>query len=220
VTVTAMLFEDNLRVVPRVAASRSVTGAQTGVTSHDIQAGFADVTKWLSVAGDYTGRRHSPLNEITPANAARLAPVWTFQTGGVQGQFEATPIVLDGVLYYTGPQNHAWAIDARTGKQIWHYQRTLVAGLKVCCGPVNRGFAVLGDRLSRPRSMPSSLALDMKTGKVVWDVEIADYKLATPARWSARCQGRLSSHSGGEYANRAFDARLSATGRRACSDDS
>src|SRR4249919_2647446 len=140
-----------LRFVCALAVA-SVIGATLGaqspsVTTRDVQAGFGDGTRWLSVAGDYTGQRHSPLTQITAANAAQLAPVWTFQTGGVQGQFEATPIVIEGVLYYTGPQNHAWAIDARTGKQIWHYQRTAVAGLKVCCGPVNRGFAVFGDRL-------------------------------------------------------------------------
>ncbi len=192
-------------------------GAQTGVTLHDIQAGFTDVTKWLSVSGDYSGRRHSPLDEITPANAARLAPIWTFQTGGVQGQFEATPIVLDGVLYYTGPQNHAWAIDARTGRQIWHYQRTLVAGLKVCCGPVNRGFAVLGDRLFMTTLDAHLLALDMKTGKVAWDVEIADYKLgyaSTVAPLVVKDK-LIVGIAGGEYANRGFlDAYEPATGRR------
>ena len=73
------------------------------------------------------GQRLSPLTQITPANASQLAAQWTFQTG-VVNKFEATPIVIDGMLYVTGALNHAWAIDGRTGKQIWHYQRTLPDG--------------------------------------------------------------------------------------------
>ena len=78
------------------------------------------------------------------------------------GQFEATPVVLNGILYVTGPQNHAWAIDGSTGKQIWQYQRALPAGLKVCCGPVNRGFAVYGDQLFMTTLDAHLLALDPK----------------------------------------------------------
>src|SRR3954453_14104008 len=88
-----------------------------GISSKDLLDGFANPARWLTYSGDYSGRRHSPLTQITPANAAQLTAQWTFQTG-VAGKFEATPIVLDGILYITGPQNHAWAIDGRTGAQI------------------------------------------------------------------------------------------------------
>lgn len=214
--------------IPRVAVALAVAAAaaavgvtlqaqSAGTTTADVQAGFANPAKWLSVHGDYTGQRHSPLTQITPANAAQLTPVWTFQTGGVQGQFEATPIVIDGVLYYTGPQNHAWAVDAKTGKEVWHYQRTLVAGLKVCCGPVNRGFAVYGDKLYMTTLDSHLLALDMKTGKVVWDVEVADFKLgyaSTPAPLVVKDK-LIVGIAGGEYANRGFlDAYEPATGKR------
>ena len=84
--------------------------------------------------------------------------------------------MIDGVLYVTGPLNHAWAIDARTGRQIWHYQRQLPAGLKVCCGMVNRGFAVYGDRLFMVTLDAHFVALEMKTGKVIYDVEMAAAK--------------------------------------------
>ena len=212
------------RVVVAVAAAAAASAVvvtlqaqSAGTTTADIQAGFANPAKWLSVHGDYTGQRHSPLTQITPANAAQLTPVWTFQTGGVQGQFEATPIVIDGVLYYTGPQNHAWAVDAKTGKEVWHYQRTLVAGLKVCCGPVNRGFAVYGDKLYMTTLDSHLLALDMKTGKVVWEVEVADFKLgyaSTPAPLVVKDK-LIVGIAGGEYANRGFlDAYEPATGKR------
>src|SRR5690349_13774880 len=90
------------------ALTISAAGQSAGITGKDILDGFANPARWLTNAGDYTGQRHSPLKQITPANASQLAPQWTFQTG-VTGQFEATPIVLDGVMYVTGPRNHAWA---------------------------------------------------------------------------------------------------------------
>ena len=96
-----------------------------------------------------------------------MLPQWTFQTGTL-GNFETTSLVLDNVLYVTGPQNVAWAIDARTGRQIWRYRRELPAtGLTACCGLVNRGFAVLGDKLFMATLDAHLLALDMKTGAIV-----------------------------------------------------
>ncbi len=74
---------------------------------------------WPTYHGDYTGRRHSRLTQITPSNVSRLAEVWRFQTGRPQ-QIKATPILVDGVMYITTPDN-LWAIDARTGRQLWRY---------------------------------------------------------------------------------------------------
>src|SRR5690348_17275503 len=95
--------------------ARAQTGgeAQAGVTSADIAAGLADPARWLTFSGDYTGQRHSPLRQITPRNVGRLAPQWTFQSGTyARGRgFETTPLALDGVLYVTGANGYAWAID-------------------------------------------------------------------------------------------------------------
>src|SRR5437764_747115 len=132
----------------------------------DLADGLTNPSRWLTYSGDYSGQRFSPLTEITAANVERLAAQWTFQTGVVNTKLEATPLVIDGVLYLTGGAaraavgggpggagspgsivQHAWAIDGRTAKPLWHYQRTLPDGLKVCCGLVNRGFAVYHDRL-------------------------------------------------------------------------
>ena len=84
----------------------------------------ADGSRWLTFGGNYTNQRHSPLTQITPANVNRLVPQWTFQTGTL-GNFETTSLLRDNVLYVTGPQNVAWALDARTGRQIWRYRREL-----------------------------------------------------------------------------------------------
>src|SRR5450631_2140583 len=75
---------------------------------------------WPSYHGDYSGRRHSPLTQITPANVASLGLAWAFQTGQ-EPTIKSSPLVVNGVLYFTLPDN-VWAVDARTGHQIWHYQ--------------------------------------------------------------------------------------------------
>ena len=187
------------------------------ITNKDLLDGLANPSRWLTHSGDYSGARFSPLTQITPANAGQLSAQWTFQTN-VVNKFEATPIVIDGVLYVTGSSNHAWAIDARTGKQIWHYQRSLPEGLKVCCGLVNRGFAVLGSRLFMTTLDAHFVALEMKSGKVIYDVEMAAVKdgfAATGAPLVVKDKV-IVGIAGGEYANRGFiDAYDPATGTRA-----
>ena len=82
---------------------------------------------------------------------------------------ETSPIVMDGVMYVTGNANTAWALDARTARPIWSYRRNLPANYSesVCCGPVNRGFGILGDRLYMGTLDAHLIALDRKTGKVL-----------------------------------------------------
>src|SRR5688572_7258833 len=146
------------------------------VTSQEILAGLKpDGAHWLTFGGNYSNHRHSPLTQITPANVNRLVPQWTFQTATL-GNFETTTLLRDNVLYVTGPLNVAWALDARTGRQIWRYRRELPSGLTACCGLVNRGFGVLGDKLFMTTLDAHLLALDMKTGNIVWDTTIEEYK--------------------------------------------
>jgi alcohol dehydrogenase (cytochrome c) len=187
------------------------------ITTKDLLDGLANPARWLTYSGDYTGQRFSPLTQITPANVGQLAAQWTFQTG-VNNKFEASPIVIDGTLYITGALNHAWAIDGRTGKQIWRYQRALPQGLKVCCGLVNRGFAVLGDRLFMVTLDAHVVALEMKTGKVIYDIEMAAVKdgfAATGAPLVVKDKV-IVGVAGGEFANRGFiDAYDAKTGARA-----
>jgi alcohol dehydrogenase (cytochrome c) len=186
------------------------------ITSKELLEGLSNPSRWLTYSGDYTGQRFSPLTQITAANAGQLAAQWTFQTG-VNNKFEATPLVIDGTLYVTGALNHAWAIDGRTGRQIWHYERKLPSGLKVCCGLVNRGFAVLGDRLFMVTLDAHVVALEMKTGKVIYDIEMATVKdgfAATGAPLVVKNKV-IVGVAGGEFANRGFiDAYDPNTGER------
>jgi len=197
-------------------AAISTVSAQQDITTKELLDGLANPSRWLTHSGDYAGHRFSPLKEITPANASQLAARWTFQTG-VANKFEATPIVIDGMLYFTGALNHAWAIDGRSGKQLWHYQRTLPQGLKVCCGLVNRGFAVFGDRLFMVTLDAHFVALEMKTGKVIYDIEMATVKDGFAATGAPLIvNGKvIVGVAGGEFANRGFiDAYDPQSGQR------
>src|SRR5262245_21802431 len=98
-----------------VALSLALVGAGAALSAQDITTkdlldGLKNPARWLTYAGDYNGQRFSPLTQITPANAGQLTTQWTFQTG-VPGRFEASPIVIDGILYFSGWDNHVWAID-------------------------------------------------------------------------------------------------------------
>src|SRR5438046_185382 len=168
-----------LRLVLALSAGAAALTAQQPpppppVTSQEILEGLpTDGSRWLTFGGNYTNQRHSPLTQITPANVNRLVPQWTFQTGTL-GNFETTSLLRDNILYVTGPQNVAWALDARTGRQIWRYRRELPENLTACCGLVNRGFAMLGDKLFMVTLDAHLLALAMRTGAIAWDVVMQD----------------------------------------------
>jgi alcohol dehydrogenase (cytochrome c) len=188
------------------------------VTSQELLDGLPpDGSRWVTFGGNYANHRHSPLTQITPANVKGLVPQWTFQTG-VLGNFETTTLVRDNVLYVTGPQNVAWALDARTGRQIWRYRRELPENLTACCGLVNRGFGMLGDTLFMTTLDAHLLALDMKTGAIVWDAVLEEYRngyASTIAPLVVKDKV-IVGVAGGEFGIRGFiDAYDAATGRRA-----
>jgi alcohol dehydrogenase (cytochrome c) len=190
------------------------------IDAKDLLNGLANPARWLVHSGDYASTRHSPLKQITPENVGRLVPLWSFETGlgfGRQAKFEATPIAIDGTLYVTGLYNNAWAIDGRTGKVLWHYERQLTPALRVCCGMANRGFAVHGGRLFMATLDAHVMALDLKTGKPVWDVPLIDYRMgysATAAPLVVKDK-LIVGMAGGEFATRGFlDAYSLADGKR------
>ncbi|HIB08902.1 MAG TPA: PQQ-dependent dehydrogenase, methanol/ethanol family [Gemmatimonadetes bacterium] len=192
----------------------------SGVTYEDLLKGLSDPSSWLTYSGDYSGQRHSPLTLITPENVQNLAPIWTFQTGTMtRGRgFETTPLVLDGVLYVTGSNNFAWALDARTGRPFWQYRRDLPDDLTYgSSAPVNRGFGILGDKLFMVTLDAHLLALDRKTGSILWDIELADYRIGYAATLAPLVIDNkvIVGISGGEYPTRGFiDAYDPTTGDR------
>jgi len=133
----------------------------------------ADPGNWLMYGGDYGQTRFTSLAAINRFNVGNLVPVWSFQTGVADG-LTGMPLVVDGVIFLTTAWNHAFAIDARTGAEIWHYQRRLppATELSFCCGPSNRGVSIWNDLVYMATLDAHLVALEARTGRVRWDVEL------------------------------------------------
>jgi alcohol dehydrogenase (cytochrome c) len=130
---------------------------------------------WLTYWGDYQGRHYSHLRSITPTNIGQLRSEWTYLFSG--SNIEVTPLVVDGLMFVTGPASDATALDARTGRTIWRYVRPIPEGnYKNCTVVTNRGLGILGDRLYLGTLDGYLVALDAKTGNVVWEAQVADYR--------------------------------------------
>lgn len=148
--------------------------ADFNVTFDRLKNSRKEPQNWLTYWGDLEGTHYSGLKEITPANVGRLQNAWTYQFKG--NTVETTPIVADGMMFVTGPLDGAAALDARTGRTIWKYNRQLPAVAAHCTVMTNRGFALLGDRLYLATLDMHLVALDAKTGSVIWEVPVGDWQ--------------------------------------------
>jgi alcohol dehydrogenase (cytochrome c) len=140
---------------------------------------------WPTYHGDYSGRHHSRLTQITPANVHQLALAWSFPSGQ-PGAIKSTPILVNGVLYFTAP-DHMWAVDARTGRQIWHYTYPPNTGFHIG----HRGAAMSGNTVFLTTPDARLLALDARNGRVKWNVEIASAK---KGYWSSNAPLVVGNH--------------------------
>ena len=145
----------------------------------------APADSWLTYHGDYSGRRHTSLKQIAPGNVANLEQVWRFQTGGTQ-QIKSSPIIAAGILYVTTPDN-IWAVNARTGKELWHYQNPPNNAFHIG----HRGAAVYKDTVYLTTPDCHLIALNAKDGTVKWDVVIADSK---KGYWSTNAPLVIGNH--------------------------
>ena len=132
---------------------------------------------WLTYSGTYFSQRYSLLDQITPDNVGDLELEWVYQTP-VFGPWQATPIVVDGVMYVSQRPNDIVALDARTGRVYWTYSYPTPPDHRACCGANNRGVAVLGDRVFMGTLDAHVVAIDASSGAQLWDVELADKHLA------------------------------------------
>jgi alcohol dehydrogenase (cytochrome c) len=130
---------------------------------------------WLTYHGSYTGRHYTSLTQVNPGSVKDLELKWVWQAQALD-KFQATPLVVDGVMYLTEPPGTALAIDARTGRTFWMYEHKLPPDITPCCGKVNRGLAILGNTLYMGTLDARLLALDAATGRKQWDVQIAPYR--------------------------------------------
>lgn len=131
---------------------------------------------WPHYGGQYSSWRYSALDQVNRSNAAKLIPKWVFQTGVNEGGLQATPIVLDGVMYVSTSYNRVFAIDAETGREIWHYFYPNPKEIGVIYSPWNRGVAVAQGRVYMGTLDNHVVALDQKTGREVWNVEVEPLK--------------------------------------------
>jgi alcohol dehydrogenase (cytochrome c) len=175
-----------------------------------------DSSTWTTYGKNTFGWRYSELDQINTKTVGRLTPQWMYQTN-VPGKNETTPLVFDGMMYITGPSNNAWALDALTGRPIWFYKKASPVGLNLCCGPVNRGFAVRGNMLFKVDLQGTLVAMDAKSGAVLWEAILDDYKKGYSATAAPLVVKNLvvTGMAGAEYGTRGFiDAYDAATGKR------
>ena len=171
---------------------------------------------WTSYNGDYTGRRYSALHEINTTNVQQLRAAWVFHPGNSQN-LEATPVVIRGVMFVTSA-NDVFALDARSGRQLWHYHRPVSSGLlDDAASHKNRGVAVWQNSVFIETDDAHLLSLDIRSGGLRWDVEYADktkHYGATSAPLAVKDEVIVGT-SGGDSGVRGFVAAYdAATGKR------
>ena len=156
----------------------SLYGQDAPAVSYErLRNAAAEPQNWLSYSGTYHSQRHSQLRQITPANVKGLEQNWIYQAA-VMGPWQATPLVVDGVMYITQRPNDVIALDAKTGRTFWVYQHIPSPNQKACCGSNNRGLAILGDTLFLATLDARLVALNANTGRPIWDVVVGDIDAA------------------------------------------
>jgi alcohol dehydrogenase (cytochrome c) len=153
------------------------TPAHAQVTYERLLGAAKEAHNWLTYSGGYSSNRHSPLDQITPANVKNLEQKWVLQAN-VVGTWQTTPLVVDGVMYVTQRLNDVVALDAQSGRPYWMYRHNPPADQRACCGSNNRGVAVLGDLVYMGTLDAHLVAIDAKTGKKRWEVEVGDYNVS------------------------------------------
>ncbi len=189
------------------------------IAERQLQAGGQqdDGSDWLLYGRNYKAWRFSPLTQVTPENVSRLRIAWQLPTG-LHDAFEASPIVVDGTMYFTTPWNHVYAVDAATGEVYWHYVQQLAEDIPLCCGAVNRGAAVGGGKVVFASLDARLVALDAVSGEKVWESVMADIEKGYSATIAPQiAAGKvILGVSGGVFGIRGFiDAYDLETGERA-----
>lgn len=170
-----------------------------------LDAADRDTANFLHSNMSYAQTRFYPASQINVDNVRRLRPAFVFQTEVLESM-ETAPVVVDGVMYLTTAYNHVYAINAATGEQYWHYKHAMGPVTTFCCGPNNRGVAVMGDRVFMGTLDAKLVALDARTGKLLWETQIADPELGYSETMApVAVDGKvLIGTNGGEYGIRGF----------------
>src|SRR6516162_1131444 len=180
-------------------------GDMSLVSQDMLDRAAGDGNNFLHTNGDYTQLRYYRNRQINRGNVAKLRPAWIFQTE-VTESMETSPIVVNGTMYVTTSYSHVYALNARTGEELWHFKPKLGPVTTYCCGPNNRGVAVYEDKVYVATLDAKLVALDAKTGKVAWQTDIADPELGYSETMAPTVvRGKvLIGTNGGEYGIRGF----------------
>ena len=175
------------------------------VTQQQLNAADKNASNFLLTNGNYAQTRFHPARQIDRGNVKNLHVAWIFQTD-VKESLETSPIVVDGVMYVTTSFSHVYALDAKTGAQLWHYNHKMGLVTTFCCGPNNRGVQVLGDLVYVATLDSKLVALKAKTGEVAWQTQIADPELGYSETMAPTVINDkvLIGTNGGEYGIRGF----------------
>ena len=144
------------------------------VDSARLRAAGTRVDEWLTYSGSLDGRRYSRLAQINTSNVAQLRVRWIRQFATTEYKIQATPLVVDEVMFVTEPPAGVVALDVRSGQVLWTYRRKLPADLPLCCGRVNRGLAIHGHTLYFGSLDGYLVALDANTGSLTWETKVVD----------------------------------------------
>src|ERR1700726_2387618 len=187
------------------AKSASGQAKVSPVTQEQLNSADKNATNFLLTNGNYAQTRFHPARQIDRRNVKNLHIAWIFQTD-VKESMETSPIVVDGVMYVTTSFSHAYALDAKTGAQLWHYNHKMGLVTACCCGPNNRGVQVLGDHVYLATLDSKLVALKAKTGEVAWQSDIADPELGYSETMAPTVINDkvLIGTNGGEYGIRGF----------------
>jgi len=186
-------------------SAKAMTKPPAAVTQAMLNAAGGDAKNWIHSNGSYEQTRYYPGAQINAGNVGKLKPAFVFQTAVLESM-ETAPIVVDGVMFLTTSFNHVYAIDAVTGEEYWHYKHKLGPIVTVCCGNNNRGVAIEGGRLFMGTIDAKMVALDAKTGKLLWETQIADPEKGYSETMAPTViDGKvLIGTNGGEYGVRGF----------------
>jgi alcohol dehydrogenase (cytochrome c) len=200
----AVTFGQQPQPEPPAAPMPSVLREYQPVTPERLKS--PEDGNWLMIRRTYDGWGFSPLNQITTENVKRLRPVWVFATGETRVH-EAAPVVNNGVMFISTPNNQVLALDVRTGNLLWRYRRIRPAGANVP-HETNRGVALYGDKVLYAAGEAVLVAIDAKTGKEVWATQVADNKAAYYITLAPLVAGGkvMVGASGGEFGIRGFVA--------------
>ena len=170
-----------------------------------LDAAGSDAKDWIHPNGSYDQQRFYPGKQVNTGNVGKLKPAFVFQTAVLESM-ETAPIVVDGVMFLTTSFDHVYAINAATGEEYWHYKHKLGPIVTVCCGNNNRGVAISEGKLYMGTIDAKLVALDAKTGKVLWETQIADPdKGYSETMAPAVVDGKvIIGTNGGEYGIRGF----------------